>query len=206
MVKVKPLILFLAFAIAGCATPLHVSISSIKPEQLDQKGMIVGHFSYLDCKTKGELGGFFGPNFRAYATRVGDDKKVYEVWIENKDQGYFGWLVEPGTYWVHGCRIWDANQETSLCDFTPNIEVKAGEMTYIGHINVETGQTHFGKTVKKIFSSGIMENLRNQGVLVEAEQTVTDDSDGMKTYLQTIGLGGQPVRKQLIEAWKYAPK
>ena len=124
MLKSLPLVLALQL-LAGCATPMHKSIASIRPENLEQKGMIVGHMNYSNTQTKEFLGGLFGPNFRAYATRLGDQKKVYEVWVENKDDGYFGWLVEPGTYWVHGCEIKDLNGETTLNDLKPNLEAKS---------------------------------------------------------------------------------
>ena len=197
--------LFILTFIGGCVTPVNQSISSIKPSQLQQQGMIVGHMSLYDSKTKSELGGLFGPNFQAYATRLGDNKKVYEVWVENKDQGYFGWLVEPGTYWVHYCRISDMNGETSLGDMKPYIEVKAGEIAYIGHIHYEIGKTHFGKTMKKIFSSGVKENLLNMGgVLVDVERKIMNNLDDMKAYLQKAGLNGKPITEQIVEGWKYA--
>ena len=185
---------------------MHKSIASIRPENLDQKGMIVGHMNYSNTQTKESLGGLFGPNFRAYATRLGDQKKVYEVWIENKDDGYFGWLVEPGTYWVHGCEIKDLNGETSLYDLKPNLEVKAGELTYIGHIGITIGKTDLGATLKKTFSSGIKENLSSMGsLLVAAEQEVSDNISDMHAYLNQIGLGNKPVNSQVVESWKYEP-
>ena len=202
-------LIFLSFVlfIAGCATPMHKRISSVTPSQLEQKGMIAGHMSLHDSKTGAKLGGLFGSNFRAYATRTGANKKVYDVGVENKDDGYFGWPVEPGTYWIHHCRITDPYGETSFGDMTPYVEVKAGEIAYIGHIHYEVGRTHFGKTMKKIFSSEVKDNLKNMGgLLVEVEQQVTNKQDDMKTFLRGIGLGGHTMKAQIVEGWKYMPE
>ena len=98
------------------------------------------------------------------------------------------------------------NRETSLSNMIPHIEVKAGEISYIGHFHYEIGKNHFGKTMKRIFTSGAKENLENMGgLLVEAEQQVTDKKDDMKVYLQSIGLGNYSTKAQIVEGWKYVP-
>lgn len=196
-------ILLLVTFFSGCTT-LNGSIEKISPNALENYALVTGKLNIYNQKSERSMQDHFGPKFITYATRS-KPKKVYELLIPSKDDGYFAWLMQPGNYFFHHTQTREGSEEIRLTDFDP-VELHAGEIVYLGDIYIEIGER------SAISSKDQLQQLANrpigavvQGLKVPTNvtQNVNDGSADMKEYLSQLGLlKGRVFRTELAREWQ----